>query len=325
MKLFHRTTGLACLGILLMARSASSFVIGFPHLRAHALARHASPLHVAAELHDAMFDQHWARLFDADHLTRIFDLDFQPTCSPANRLHEQISHDADAGSTVLLAVSNECDHGFVPLTNVSVTVSKDELTLSADATSGQGRTVLRAYTLTHDAAANADSISAAMTSDGAIQLHVPNPPPSASAEPPRHIAVAPAPALEQSAPEPAPAQQSPSAYSVRPQNAEGSEAEARARAGLRAANPFDGIEFVEGSKGENDIVEQVDDASARAEAPYYSHAAHREVASPTTAQANVEAAEEPQGSIEQRARALEAELASLRKQMAAPALVSTTP
>ena len=325
MKLFHRTTGLACLGILLVANSASSFVIGFPHLRAHALARHASPLHVAAELHDAMFDQHWARLLDADRLTHIFDLDFQPTCSPANRLHEQISHDSDAGSTVLLAVSNECDHGFVPLTNVSVTVSKDELTLSADATSGQGRTVLRTYTLTHDAAANADSISAAMTSDGAIQLHVPNPPPSASVEPPRRIAVAPAPALEQSAREPAPAQQSPSAHSVRPHNAEGSEAEARARAGLRAANPSDDIEFVEGSKGENDIVEQDDDASARAEAPYYSHAAHREVAASTTAQVNVEAAEEPQGSIEQRARALEAELASLREQMAAPAQVSTIP
>ncbi|KAJ1471787.1 hypothetical protein T484DRAFT_1976905, partial [Baffinella frigidus] len=154
----NRMTALACLSLLLLARGADSFMIGIPHHSFQAPGRYASALHAVAvaERHDALLDAHFAHLFDADtHTTRFFDFEVAPACSPTNRLHEEISHDADAGSTVLVAVSNECHAGFLPLANVSVTVSKDQLTLSAAAATGEGRTVLRTYTLTHDAAANA--------------------------------------------------------------------------------------------------------------------------------------------------------------------------
>mmetsp|Transcript_13942 Transcript_13942/g.32179 ORF Transcript_13942/g.32179 Transcript_13942/m.32179 type:complete len:316 (+) Transcript_13942:179-1126(+) len=310
----NRMTALACLSLLLLARGADSFMIGIPHHSFQAPGRYASALHAVAvaERHDALLDAHFAHLFDADtHTTRFFDFEVAPACSPTNRLHEEISHDADAGSTVLVAVSNECHAGFLPLANVSVTVSKDQLTLSAAAATGEGRTVLRTYTLTHDAAANAANITASLTADGAIQLHIPNTPAAATNQEPHRIPVAPAPALGEPAAEPAadpadelagaPAPHAAQRASTHPRRAtEGTAEEAKARAGLRAANPFDGIEDVEGEEGGNDILD--------------------DPASPSPQ--SVLDSEQAPGDATARFLQLEAELASLRKFLTSPAHAS---
>eukprot|EP00290_Baffinella_frigidus_P056271 CAMPEP_0180374848 /NCGR_PEP_ID=MMETSP0989-20121125/22254_1 /TAXON_ID=697907 /ORGANISM="non described non described, Strain CCMP2293" /LENGTH=320 /DNA_ID=CAMNT_0022372331 /DNA_START=171 /DNA_END=1133 /DNA_ORIENTATION=+ len=307
----NRMTALACLSLLLLARGADSFMIGIPHHSFQAPGRYASALHAVAvaERHDALLDAHFAHLFDADtHTTRFFDFEVAPACSPTNRLHEEISHDADAGSTVLVAVSNECHAGFLPLANVSVTVSKDQLTLSAAAATGEGRTVLRTYTLTHDAAANAANITASLTADGAIQLHIPNTPAAATNDEPRRIPVAPAPAQEEPAAEPAaePAVGAPAPHAAQRASTharEGTAAEARARAELRAANPFDGIEAVEGEKGGNDILDEAASPSPQSVLDYeHAPAATGEKASATD-----------MGDATTRFLQLEAELASLRK------------
>lgn len=251
--------------------------------------RYASAIRELSERHNALFDAHVARFFFDDPVTRFFDWDVQLACSNTNHLHERITHDAEEGSTVLVAVSNECSEGLVPLANVSVTVSKGQLTLSADAATGEGRQLLRTYELTHDAAAAASNITAAITADGAIQLRVPNPSTAQEDQQPLRIPVAPAPAPEPATEEPAAARRGERTHAP-----EGSAAEARARSALRAANPSDGIEFVEGGAGENNIVEQDEDAGARAN----------------------DKAEGEGGGIEARTQALESELASLRKLLA---------
>jgi len=295
----NRMTALACLPLLLLALGADSFMIGIPHHSFQAPGRYASALHAVAvaERHNAVLDAHFAHLFDADtHTTRFFDFEVAPACSPTNRLHEEISHDADAGSTVLVAVSNECHAGFLPLANVSVTVSKDQLTLSAAAATGEGRTVLRTYTLTHDAAANAA---------------IPNTPAAATNQEPHRIPVAPAPALGEPAAEPAadPADElagAPAPHAAQRASTharEGTAAEARARAELRAANPFDGIEDVEGEEGGNDILDDPASPSPQSVLDYeHAPAATGEKASATD-----------MGDATTRFLQLEAELASLRK------------